>query len=190
MMTPSVQTFIDKVMRCENATTRQVACHEAGHRFFWGITFPEIKTKYSVVDGLPLVTRKSDAHELDLDKMTVEEASRLAYIKLGGIASEMIMFGIEGDAEAIADFITNDFFSDPPTFDWKDDAQFGGDIATTITLIQSKSNPHPESVKQNFKIVLQSCIKIILENKEAFDKECTDAMNLFVLWKKQGRWHL
>ena len=190
MMTPSIQTFIDKIMRCENTTTRQIAFHEAGHRFFWGITFPEIKTKYSVVDGLPLVIRKSGAHDLDLENMTVEDVSRYTYIKLGGIASEMVMFGIENDAEAIADFVSNDFFADTPTLDWKDDAEYGGDISDAITLIRSKTNPNPDSVKLNFKIVLQSCIKIILENKEQFDKECADAMNLFVLWKNRGRWHL
>ena len=119
-----------------------------------------------------------------------EESEHLRHIKLGGIASEMILFGIEQDAEAIADFITNDIFTDSPIFDWKDDAQFGGDIATTIALIQSKTSTHPESVKQNFKIVLQSCIKNILANREEFDKECAEAMNLFVLWKNQGRWHL
>lgn len=190
-MTPTpIQTFIDKIVKCENATTRQIAFHEAGHRFFWGLTFPEIKTKYSVVNGLPLVIRKSGAHNLDLDNMPVEEVSRYAYIKLGGIASEMILFGIEKDAEAIAEFVTNDIFADQPTLDWKDDAEYGGDIPNAITLIQSKTNPNPESVKQNFKIILQSCIKIILENKEQFDKECAEAMNLFVLWKNQGRWHL
>ena len=189
-MTASIQTFIDKIVRCENATTRQIAFHEAGHRFFWRMMFPEIKTKYSVINGLPLVTRKTGATELDLDKMSVEDLSRHVYIKLGGIASEMILFGIENDAEAIADFITNDIFADSPIFDWKDDAEFGGDIADAVKLIQSKTNPNPESVKQNIKIILQSCVKNILANKEEFDKECAEAMNLFVLWKNQGRWHL
>ena len=139
---------------------------------------------------MPLVIRKSGAHDLDLENMTVEDVSRYTYIKLGGIASEMVMFGIENDAEAIADFVSNDFFADTPTLDWKDDAEYGGDISDAITLIRSKTNPNPDSVKLNFKIVLQSCIKIILENKEQFDKECADAMNLFVLWKNRGRWHL
>ena len=190
-MTPaSIQTFVDRIMKCENVTTRQIAFHEAGHRFFWALMFPDIKTKYSVVKGLPLVIKKSGASDLDLDNMTVEDVSRHVYIKLGGIASEMILFGIEQDAEAIADFITNDIFADSPTFDWKDDAEFGGDIADAVKLIQSKTNPNPESVKQNIRIILQSCVKNILANKEEFDKECTEAMNLFVLWKNQGRWHL
>ena len=90
----------------------------------------------------------------------------------------------------LGEFAYLNSFTDSPIFDWKDDAQFGGDIATTIALIQSKTDPNPETIKQNIKIILQSCIKNILANREEFDKECAEAMNLFVLWKNQGRWHL
>lgn len=150
--------------------------------------FPEIKTKYSVVNGMPAVIRKSGNHNLDLEKLTVEDASRYIYIKLGGIASEMVLLGIENEAEEIADFVSNDFLSENPLLDWKDDAEYGGDISAAFALIQAKADSNPESIKQNFKVFLLSCIKNILSNRDIFDKECSDAVNLFSVWRRQGRW--
>ena len=34
MMTPAIQTFVTKILKCDAMTTRQTAFHEAGHRFF------------------------------------------------------------------------------------------------------------------------------------------------------------
>ena len=188
MMTPAIQTFVTKILKCDAMTTRQTAFHEAGHRFFWGAMFPEIKTKYSVVNGLPAVIRKSGNHNLSLEKLTVEDASRYVYIKLGGVAAEMVLLGIENEAEEIADFIANDFLAENSTLDWKDDAEHGGDISDAFALIRSKTDPNPESVKQNFKAFLQSCVKNILSNRDIFDKECSEAVNLFSVWRNQGRW--
>ena len=186
MMTPAIQTFVDKILRCEGTTTRQIAFHEAGHRFFWGAMFPDIKTKYAVVAGMPATVRKGGNHNLDLQSMTAEDASRYLYIKLGGIAAEMVLFGIENAVDEIAEFIADDYASETPLFDWQDDAEHGGDIAGAFTIIQATTNP--ESLKPNFKVFLQSCMKNILSNRDIFDKECAEAVNLFSVWRSQGRW--
>lgn len=187
-MTPAIQTFVHKILKCEDTTTRQIAVHEAGHRFFWGIVFPDIKTKYAVVSGMPATVRKSGNHPLNLQSMTIEDASRYIYIKLGGIAAEMVLFGIENAVDEIAESVADDYVTEHPQFDWRDDAEHHGDISETFKIIQAKSNP--ESLKHNFKIFLQSSINHILSNKDMFDKECAEATNLFAVWQKQGRWSL
>lgn len=188
MMTPAIQTFVDKILKCEETTTRQTAFHEAGHRFFWGAVFPDIKTKYAVVNGMPATVRKSGNHNLDLQSMSAEDASRYVYIKLGGIAAEMVLFGIENAVDEIAEFIADDYMAETPLLDWKDDAEHGGDIADTFTIIQAKAGAG--SLKPNFKAFLQSCMKNILSNRDIFDKECAEAMNLFSVWRRQGCWSL
>ena len=97
-------------------------------------------------------------------------------------------FLTENEAEEIADFIANDFLAENSTLDWKDDAEHGGDISDAFALIRSKTDPNQESVKQNFKAFLQSCVKNILSNRDIFDKECSEAVNLFSVWRNQGRW--
>ena len=120
--------------------------------------------------------------------MSAEDASRYVYIKLGGIAAEMVLFGIENAVDEIAEFIADDYMAETPLLDWKDDAEHGGDIADTFTIIQAQAGAG--SLKPNFKAFLQSCMKNILSNRDIFDKECAEAMNLFSVWRRQGRWSL
>jgi len=188
-MPSQIETFVFRVLHASGADVRQTAWHEAGHRFFWRACFPDVRTRYAVQNGLPCVMRDDGEHSLAIADMSVEDASRYAYVKLGGIAAEMVLLGLDGDAERIADWVARDYLSgDKARIDWSDDAAQGGDIPEAIRIIAGKTNA--ASVAPNFRAVLLSCIRNIAANREDFDRECAEAENYFNVTYNNGLWSL
>lgn len=188
-MDDTIRIFIDRILKAGNADVRQCAWHEAGHRFFWKALFPDISTRYGIRDGLPCVLRNDGAHSLKIADMTIEDASRYIYIKLGGIAAEMTMLGQDSDAQIdqIADFVVSDYYNtEASRLDWKDDSEHGGDIPEAFRLIGGKVGWSKENIRANFAAVLKSCVKNIKANKAEFDAEVAEATALFRQWREMG----
>ena len=186
-MTP-IDAFVSVILRSDHLTIQQVAWHEAGHKMFWNATFPDIPVKYAVSDGLPAVIPSSDGHALKLADMDNREASRYVYIKLGGIAAEIIMFNLHPAVDLIADFVTTDFYSGESGLDWQDDQEHGGDIPAAIRIIESRAGK--QSVKVNFNRILRSCVDNLLANRAEFEAEAQEAFTLFRKWHDRGMFRL
>lgn len=187
-MPDAIETFISRVLHASGADIRQTAWHEAGHRLMWLAMFPDVRTRYAVRNGLPCVLRDDGAHSLAIADMTIEDATRYAYVKLGGIAAEMVLLGLVGDAEHIADWVATDYRKKQPLIDWDDDAAHGGDIPEAIRIIAGKTNA--ASVAPNFRAVLLSCVQNIANNREDFDRECAEAESYFTATAAAGLWSL
>lgn len=183
-----IDTFIAVILRADHLTLRQVAWHEAGHRFFWKAAFPNIATIYVVKDGFPAVIRWSGNNALRLEHMDNAEAARYACIKLGGIAAEILLFGLAPAAEMIADFISSDFYTSKSGIDWKDDQEHGGDVSSAIRIIEARAGR--QSVKVNFNRILRLCVDNLLANRAEFEIEAQEAFTLFRQWHDRGMFRL
>lgn len=180
----AIKAFRSHIVLCEGITTKQVAWHEAGHRFFWRAAFPEIKTRYSIKGGLPMASPIKE-HIYSIADMDMQEASRFAYVKLGGISAEMIMLGLDAHADAIANWLVDDYTM-LRTLDWDDDAAHGGDLSHVFLIVEAKTNL--QSLRENFRRILQSCLANLQEGRADFDKEAQEATRLFAEWRRQGKW--
>ena len=188
-MNSAIDTFVSRVLHASGADVRQTAWHEAGHRFFWRACFPDVRTRYAVQNGLPCVLRDDGEHSLAIADMTVEDATRYAYIKLGGVAAEMVLLELDGDAERIADWVATDYLAgDKARIDWADDAAHGGDIPEAARIIIGKTGA--ESLRQNLVRILPSCVANITNNREDFDRECAEAESYFAATYNNGLWSL
>ena len=155
---------------------------------FWKAAFPNVATRYAVKDGFPAVIRRSGNNALRLEHMDNAETARYACIKLGGIAAEMLLFGLAPAAEMIADFITSDFYTCESGIDWKDDQEHGGDISSAIQIIEVRAGR--QSVKVNFNRILRSCVDNLLANRAEFNAEAQNAFTLFRQWHDRGMFRL
>lgn len=185
--TPTISEFHRRVLRCEGATTEQVAWHEGGHRFFWLATGLAKKARYICrADGYPGV-EPVPSRSYDLRKMSQEDAAKLLYIKLGGIAAELIYLGLASAAGEIAAWVADDWLR-PQIVDWDDDERNGGDIPQACTIIEWMSNL--ESVPSNLCRFLPATVEIINNNLSDFRREADDACRLFQRWALEGKWRL
>lgn len=188
-MPSPIETFVSRVLHASGADIRQTAWHEAGHRLMWRAMFPEVATHYAIQCGLPCVIRDDGEHSLAIADMTIEDATRHAYIKLGGIAAEMVLLGLDGDAERIADWVATDYLArDKARIDWADDAAHGGDIPEAIRIIAGKAGA--ANLRPNLARILTSCIANIQNNREDFDCECAEAESYFTATAAAGLWSL
>ena len=188
-MNSAIDTFVSRVLHASGADIRQTAWHEAGHRLMWLAMFPEVATHYAIQCGLPCVLRDDGAHPIAIADMTIEDATRHAYIKLGGVAAEMVLLGLDGDAERIADWMASDYLvKDKSRIDWADDAAHGGDIPEAARIIIGKTGA--ESLRPNFVRILPSCVANINNNRDDFDRECAEAENYFAATYNSGLWSL
>ena len=186
-MTP-IDTFIAAILRADHLTMQQVAWHEAGHRFFWKAAFPDVATRYAVKDGFPAVIRRSGNNALRLERMDNAEAARYTCIKLGGIAAEMLLFGLAPAAEMIADFVSTDFYTSESGIDWKDDQEHGGDVSSAIRIIETRAGR--QSVKVNFSRILRSCVDNLTMERAQFEADAQEALTLFRQWHDRGMFQL
>ena len=137
-LTPAQKLFVSKILKSDDDVVH-VTRHEAGHRLMWSILYPDRKTRYAVVDGLPQVrmfdeTQNKKRKIADMEK---EDIAKLTAIKLAGYAAEMLLMSLDDDNSIaeIADFIATDYQADAPMIDWREDAQYGGDIPDACELI-------------------------------------------------------
>lgn len=185
----AIDTFVSRVLHADGADIRQTAWHEAGHRLMWRVMFPEVATHYAIQCGLPCVLRDDGEHSIAIADMTIEDATRYAYIKLGGIAAEMVLLGLDGDAERIADWVATDYLAgDKARIDWSDDEAHGGDIPEAARIIIEKTGA--ASLKANLVRILPSCVANINNNREDFDRECAEAESYFNATYNNGLWSL
>lgn len=188
-MDDAIETFISRVLHANGADIRQTSWHEAGHRFMWRAMFPDVRTSYAVRDGLPCVLRDDGEHSLAIADMTIEDATRHAYVKLGGIAAEMVLLGLDGEAERIADWVARDYLAgDKARIDWADDEAHGGDIPEAARIIIGKTGA--ESLRPNLMRILPSCVANITNNREDFDRECAEAENYYAATAAARLWSL
>lgn len=188
-MDDTIRIFIGRILKAGNADVRQYAWHEAGHRLMWRAMFPDVPTHYGIQGGLPCVMRDDGAHSLKISEMTIEDASRYTYIKLGGIAAEMVLFGIGAHAVEIAEWTASDYLArDKAQIDWEDDAEHGGDIPEAARIIIAKTGER--SFQYNFRRTLVSCVENILNNRDEFDRECAEAESYFTATAAAGLWSL
>lgn len=96
---------------------------------FWNATFPEIEVKYTVSNGFPAVVQCSGSHLLKLADMDDPEAVKYTYVKLGGIAAEIIMFNQHSEFDMFSDFVTTDFYSGESGLDCQDNEIHCGDFS-------------------------------------------------------------
>lgn len=176
-MTPAQQLFITKILKSDGDIAH-ITRHEAGHRLMWALVYPDRKTKYAVVDGLPqvrMVDEKQNKRR-KIAQMSMEEIGKLTVIKLAGFAAEMLMLGLNGDGSVaeIAAFIAQDFLADEPMLDWHDDAEYGGDISDACQLIGRTVG------WQNLGNTLEKFFKAVLTDLQSFadvlDKEQQEAL--------------
>ena len=172
-----IETFRLRILLMYGATHEQVCIHEAGHRFFWKLVFPEIRTRYAVRNGLPLVERVDGNAKVKAKNLSREEASRWIYVKLGGIAAEMLTMGLEADADEIARWVASDYLDNSHCLDWGDDSAHGGDLSQAITIIVAQTNR--DSLAKNLSGFLQSCISNIRGNAADFWEEVSEARKAF-----------
>lgn len=184
----AIEEFRRRVMLCEGMTTRQVAWHEAGHMLFWRAFFPGVKVRYMVRgDSLPCVSPVKP-RPFVVDDLSPDEAGRVAMLKMGGVAAEMILLGLDGTCGDIADWLSGDYLSPVPVLDWADDLEFGGDIAQALSMLRQKGGIGPLAV--NFARCLSATVATLKANSGELETEAGEALKLFSTWKKQGRWRL
>lgn len=159
------------------------AVHEAGHRFMWRLVFPKVKTHYGYsVDGYPGVIPEKNMGSVVLESLTLEEASKWIYIKLGGFASEILFLGWSDMADKIAEQIVLDWFdweAGHGRFDWEEEIHIG-DIPNVVSIIKSKSEWTLDIAMRNFKGFFKSCIENMQDNPREYAEECRKAMKFFV----------
>ncbi len=170
-----IEIFTNLILKNNVPSNSQIAIHEAGHRFFWKVGFPEIETWYAVKDGFPATCRRENT--LKLEDMTPDQKVRFCSIKFAGIAAEMIFYRIDAYAEIIADYIVHDFYAKNPDYNWKDDSAHGGDLSSGIWIIRHLSGQQGLAV--NLSRVMQCCISNILAHWDEFNAEWQDAMRFF-----------
>lgn len=184
----AIETFVNRIMQCEQATLQQTAYHEAGHRFMWRAAFPQVATKYGICRGMPAVMREGANHSIEVAKLSLEDASRYAHIKLGGIASELIFFNMQNCADEIAQFIARDYVH-PAVIDWQDEEENNGDVSEAIRLIRiATNNSTEENYRHNLARTLNACLKGMQSNPNEYLDEVAQATAF--LYSHKGEWSL
>ena len=182
----TIEKFITQVL--QGGDLMQTARHEAGHRFMWRLACPEVATHYVVTGGLPAVVQTS-SHSRKISEMSMEDASKMTYIKLAGHVSEMMYLGLtsDEDIEAIVDWLVKDYYSKPSRLDWRDDANCNGDISEAFLMIGGKVGWSRENLKQNTLAIFKSIIHAIQANEVEYEAECNEAYQQFAVWQAQGK---
>ena len=171
-----IERFISEILKCENCTLERYAAHEAGHRLMWAACFPEVRTHYDMLNGLPCVMPENPP-TMKIKEMDQRTAAGHAHVKLAGISAEMRMLGLGGAWEEIGRFLVDDFNALRPRLDWADDWENGGDIPQAINIISSFAGR--ASLMANLPRFLQNCLFILDSEEEAYQKEVAEAIAFF-----------
>ena len=133
-----VEQYIALLMLDPWADLEATATREAGHRRAWRVCYPAVATHYGIVDGLPVVLPDRGAQAHALEDMTLDEAMRMATIKVAGYTAEAVRAGLEWALPEICEALAQDYGDRRPRLDWRDMLDHGDDIGDVVRILVAK----------------------------------------------------